>query len=215
MRLLAHFCLLLNWHLFGSFFLEGALMGKIVLARHGQDADNARGILNGRRNSPLTTEGIVQAYSLADKLRNDGSLNIKHVFSSRLQRAFETADICARTLGVSHTALDYLVERSHGILEGHPYSDIPILAKSYKEAYGFTYVVEVEGGENYAELCERARIILVKIKKEISNIGIWGDVLIVSHGAISRAIQTVSAGLTHEDIFNQPSFSNCEYRILE
>ena len=44
-------------------------MGKIVLVRHGQDEDNAKRILNGRRNAPLTTLGVTQAYDLTDKLR--------------------------------------------------------------------------------------------------------------------------------------------------
>ena len=107
------------------------------------------------------------------------------------------------------------MERNHGILEGHPYSDIPRLAKSFKIAYGFTYVLEVEGGENYSELCERAKIVLSEIQNKILELKINGNVLVVSHGAISRALETVHKGLTHENIFDSPSFSNCEFRILE
>lgn len=188
-------------------------MGKIILARHGQDEDNAKGILNGRRNAPLTALGINQAHDLAHKLMKT-ELRIRHVFSSPLYRAFRTAGICSLYLGASHTILECLIERNHGILEGHPYSDIPLLAKSYKVAYGFTYVVEVEGGEGYPELCERARGVLLEIKSEILKLKIHGDVLVISHGAISRALETVHKGLGHENIFDSPSFSNCEIRIL-
>lgn len=189
-------------------------MGKIILARHGEDEDNAKKILNGRRDAPLTMIGVTQAYDLTYKLRMAG-LNIKHIFSSPLQRATKTAGICSRVLGVPHTVMECLVERNHGILEGHPYSDIPLLAKSFKIAYGFTYVLEVEGGENYLELCERAKDVLFQIKTKILELGIDGNVLVVSHGAISRALETVHKGLTHENIFDLPSFSNCEFRILE
>ena len=190
-------------------------MGRIILARHGQDKDNARNILNGRRNTPLTALGFVQSYELADNLRNAKSLNIEHIFSSPFQRAFRTADICSRTLRVPHTVLGCLIERSHGILEGHPYSDIKLLAKSFKEIHGHIYVLEVEGGEGYPELCERAKSVLSEIKKKVEVFNIIGDVLVVSHGAISRAMIIVHQGLTHNEIFNATSFSNCEFRVLE
>ena len=43
-------------------------MLKIYLARHGQDQDNANGILNGQRDEPLTDIGINQAKQLAQKI---------------------------------------------------------------------------------------------------------------------------------------------------
>lgn len=190
-------------------------MGRIILARHGQDEDNAKQILNGRRNAPLTTLGVVQAYELADNLRKADGLNIKHVFSSPFQRAVKTADVCSKILCVPHTVLDCLIERSHGILEGHPYSDIPLLAKAYKVAYGFTYVLEVEGGEGYPELCKRAKDVLSEIRNKMAELHIFGDVLVISHGAISRAMTIVHQGLTHNEIFNATSFTNCEFRVLE
>lgn len=190
-------------------------MGRIILARHGQDEDNARQILNGRRDSPLTELGRDQAYQLASNLKDKEGLNIGHIFSSPFQRAVKTAEICSQVLGVPHTILDCLIERSHGILEGRPYSDIPLLAKEYKVAYGFTYVIEVEGGEGYPELCERAGNALTEIRTEIQELKIFNDSLVISHGAISRAMMIAHQGLTHLEIFNAPSFSNCEFRVLK
>ena len=105
-------------------------MSRIILARHGQDEDNAAGILNGRRDKPLTLKGVSQAYELVKKIK-ESNLHIDLVISSALQRARKTAEICAEDLGVPHIVLDYLIERGHGILEGHHYSEIPVLAKSY------------------------------------------------------------------------------------
>ena len=42
-------------------------MLNIYLTRHGQDEDNAKSILNGRRNMPLTDKGIKQAKEVAQK----------------------------------------------------------------------------------------------------------------------------------------------------
>lgn len=41
----------------------------IYLARHGQDEDNANGILNGQRDNPLTKIGREQAAALARKIK--------------------------------------------------------------------------------------------------------------------------------------------------
>ena len=43
-------------------------MLNLYLARHGQDEDNAKGILNGRRDNPLTKLGVNQAKKLAENL---------------------------------------------------------------------------------------------------------------------------------------------------
>ena len=190
-------------------------MSRIILARHGQDEDNAAGILNGRRDMPLTEKGVSQAYKLAENIKKS-NLNIGLVLSSALQRAVRTAEICAGELGARHTILDYLIERNHGILEGHPYSDIPILAKEYCERFGFTYVLDVEGGETYPDLCDRASEVLSRIKEFISFCW-WldGDVLVVSHGAISRAMLVVHKGQTWRELIDTPSFDNCEFKILE
>jgi broad specificity phosphatase PhoE len=190
-------------------------MGKIILARHGQDGDNAKGILNGRRNSLLTSKGMLQAFELTRELMK-ARLNIEHIFSSPLQRAEATAIICAETLDIPYTILECLIERNHGILEGHPYADIPLLAKSWREKNGFIYVVEVEGGESYPGLCERAKGALLEIKSLIHKLNIRGNTLVISHGAISRAIEAVHKGMTPEEMFEQlTSFSNCEFRVLE
>ena len=47
-------------------------MLNIYLARHGQDVDNANGILNGRRDMPLTEVGIAQAKALAENIKSLG-----------------------------------------------------------------------------------------------------------------------------------------------
>ena len=71
-------------------------MLKIYLARYGQDADNISGVLNGRRNESLTEKGIEQARETADKIKKV-KISFDVVYSSPLQRAFETAKIISET----------------------------------------------------------------------------------------------------------------------
>lgn len=49
-------------------------MLKIYLARHGQNEDNAIGILNGYRDLPLTDTGLAQAAEVANKIKAAASL---------------------------------------------------------------------------------------------------------------------------------------------
>lgn len=66
-------------------------MLKIYLVRHGQNKDNAEGILNGHRDEPLTEIGVAQAYEIADKVKSTGIV-FDRVYASPLQRAYKTAE---------------------------------------------------------------------------------------------------------------------------
>lgn len=62
-------------------------MLKIYIARHGQDKDNVRGILNGHRDEPLTILGQNQAKDLAEKIKEAG-IKFDKIYSSPLKRTF-------------------------------------------------------------------------------------------------------------------------------
>ena len=62
----------------------------LFLIRHGESTDNAAGLLAGSRNATLTAHGVLQAKRLASFLV-ESKLDLKHVFSSTLQRASKTA----------------------------------------------------------------------------------------------------------------------------
>ncbi|MEK9201702.1 MAG: phosphoglycerate mutase family protein [Patescibacteria group bacterium] len=49
-------------------------MSKIFLVRHGQDLDNATGILNGKRDTELTELGREQVRKVAEKLPSPRSM---------------------------------------------------------------------------------------------------------------------------------------------
>lgn len=61
----------------------------IYVVRHGQDEDNANGILNGHRDMPLTELGKEQAKQLAQKIK-DTNIVFDKAYSSPLQRAYIT-----------------------------------------------------------------------------------------------------------------------------
>ncbi|MDD3301503.1 MAG: phosphoglycerate mutase family protein, partial [Patescibacteria group bacterium] len=93
-------------------------MRKIYLARHGQDEDNARAILNGHRDKPLTALGKEQAELFAKNIK-ELNLKIEKVYSSPLQRAYDTALAATEILGLDNPEkLDLLIERDFGTMTG-------------------------------------------------------------------------------------------------
>lgn len=94
------------------------LMTTIYIARHGQNEDNVRGILNGHRDLPLTDLGRQQARQLARHIK-DRELVFDAVYASPLGRAFETAAIVAAELELAEPIIhDDLIERDFGIMTG-------------------------------------------------------------------------------------------------
>jgi probable phosphoglycerate mutase len=68
----------------------------LLLARHGQTADNADGLILGRRDPPLSALGLAQARALAAAAKDAG---IAVVWSSPLRRARATASIVSEATG--------------------------------------------------------------------------------------------------------------------
>jgi len=151
-------------------------LGKIYLIRHGEDEDNARGILNGNRNKPLTKLGISQAKEAGDKLKNK---KIEVIVSSPLRRAKQTATIIAKALGIKKIYLEAdLRERDFGVLTGKLVKDIPLYAEEYIRINSSLYLTKGKGVESFLATLKRAKSILKKLKKAY----IGKNLLLVSHG---------------------------------
>ena len=87
----------------------------LLVARHGQTADNASGLILGRRDPPLSALGERQAAQLAAGVRDHG---IVRLWCSPLLRARQTAAVVAAELGVEPSVLDDLIESARGEWEG-------------------------------------------------------------------------------------------------
>lgn len=125
-------------------------MTTIYIARHGQNEDNVRGILNGHRDLPLTDLGRQQARQLARHIK-DRELVFDAVYASPLGRAFETAAIVAAALGLAEPIVhDDLIERDFGIMTGKLAADIEeICAPDIIKAENVTYFLHPDGAETF------------------------------------------------------------------
>lgn len=177
-------------------------MTKIFLVRHGQDTDNAAGILNGHRDTDLTELGREQAKIVAKKLRDN---HIEIVYSSPLKRAYETARIIADELGVDEVIADkHLIERDFGVLTGKPHSDIPKYASKILETDKINYFIEVDGAENFPMLYKRGKKVLQEVIERHPN----KNVLVVTHGDIGKMIRAAFHNWSWEDGLKTPYFDN-------
>ena len=184
----------------------------IYIARHGQNKDNAEGILNGHRDRPLTELGRRQAMELALGIEKLG-LRFSKVHSSPLCRALETAEIVASKNGLEAPEIvDSLIERDFGILTGRPHSDIPVVCgDNVIKTDTITYFLEPEGAETFPQLLERARNAMEEIKFKKDE----GDILVVCHGDLGKMLYAAATGTGWKEVLLGFHFGNGELIDIE
>lgn len=187
-------------------------MKKIYLARHGQDEDNAAGILNGHRDRKLSKLGKEQALNFAKKIK-EAKLDIEKVYSSPLQRAYKTALAATKILNLNDPEkLALLIERDFGVLTGQPITSIDTTKKDNIIQVGpIAYFLEAQGAETFPQLMERAKKILSWLDKNNK----YQNILLVCHGDIGKMIYGAFYNLSWKEALTEFNFSNSEIILLE
>ncbi|OGZ67451.1 MAG: hypothetical protein A3D35_00485 [Candidatus Staskawiczbacteria bacterium RIFCSPHIGHO2_02_FULL_34_9] len=182
-------------------------MLKIYLARHGQDKDNERKILNGRRDEPLTAKGVEQATEVARKIK-DTKIHFDYVYASSLQRAYKTAEIITDALGIKKPeVLKELIERDFGVMTGKSQDLIEELCSpNILQTNTVCYFLNPEGAETFPQLIERANQILRMLVGKHKD----GNILLVSHGDIGKMIYVAYYHLDWKDVLEMFHFGNSE-----
>lgn len=185
-------------------------MLKIYVTRHGQDLDNSKGILNGRRNSPLTKLGQKQSQEISNKL---AAIKLDAIYTSPLDRAFETAiAISKKQQNVKPSILENLIEREFGIMTGEKLKDIEKLCKpEIIKTKKYTYFLNPKGAETFPQLLTRAKKVLDYVQKKHKD----GSVLLVTHGDIGKMIYAAFYGVNWQDALSSFDFGNTEVILLE
>ncbi|MBL8030869.1 MAG: histidine phosphatase family protein [Candidatus Doudnabacteria bacterium] len=183
----------------------------IYLARHGQDEDNAAGILNGRRDKSLTEIGINQAETVAHKIA-EASLQFDAIYTSPLLRTRQTADIIAKKIhGPTPTALEELIERDFGCMSGKLQSTITeACAPDIIITPTIVYFLNPEGAETFPDLLKRAQGLLDRMH----TLHTHGSVLLVTHGDFGKMIYAQYYQLPWQDVLTQFHFGNSELLLL-
>ena len=126
----------------------------ILLARHGETADNAPPQrVQGWRDPALSPRGREQARELARSLQDAG---LAEIWTSHLRRARETATIVGEALGIVPRVDERLAESRRGSWEGRLVREIERSEPEQWQAWlGAGADFRFPGGESLAEHQER------------------------------------------------------------
>lgn len=186
-------------------------MLKIYLVRHGQDEDNSNGILNGRRDKPLTSLGKNQAEELAQKIIK-ANLTFDKVYTSPLKRTLQTAEILTDSLKLTKPiVLPELIERDFGEMTGRKIDQIPDLcAPHILKTQTATYFLKAKDAETFPKLLIRAK----KLLNHITSNHPTGNILLVTHGDMGKMLYASYHNLFWKDVLTQFHFGNSELILL-
>lgn len=182
-------------------------MNTYYLVRHGQDEDNAGGIMNGHRDSPLTSIGINQAKELAQEIKKI-NLSIDVVLSSPLKRALNTAEIISQVNNFQKPIIEtLLIERECGEMTGTPRNKIlEMFGDRVLVTPTINYFLDTHGVETFPELVVRANKLLTEIEARYLN----KNILLVSHGDFGKMIFCAYHKLRWQDVLSAFHFGNSE-----
>lgn len=157
------------------------------LVRHGKDDGTVRG---GWSQQPLTNEGKAQADELASFVQGS-DLAIKHIYSSDLLRAMQTAQSVADKLHLPIVPMQEFREVNNGDLAGIKNE---LANKMYPGLYWNTLDWEQRypGGESPKEFYERISTAWDAFQKMALNRN--ENVLLVTHGGVINVILSIVNG---------------------
>lgn len=165
---------------------------QLLLVRHGTTDANVRVpyILQGSSiDLPLNENGRRQAQQVAQFL---ASFPIKHVYSSPLQRASETAGAIAERHALSVAQIAEITECHVGLWEGKDWNTI---AREDPEAYRRFHDDPAThpylGGESYTDVLRRALPVFERLLQQ--HVG--ETIVVVAHNIVNRAFAAHLLGL--------------------
>lgn len=178
---------------------------KIFFTRHGQTAQNVLGEICGRRDVALNQTGLEQAEMLAQKVKAlHEKYHIDRAFCSPLQRARITAQTALNGLDIPLTVDSRVIECNYGKYEGQTRESEGF------EKVRFAFGTRMPGGESLFDMAQRSYNFLDELYKNYTD----ENILIISHGGISRIIESYFRDVSVEE-YADMLLDNCEIRGFE
>ena len=175
---------------------------KLYVIRHGQTDKNIQGLVHGQTESELTSEGIEKTYELQKEV---AQLNIDVVISSPLKRAIKTAEILVdKKLPINID--DRLIERNWGLCEGAKIEDVDRV-----KCWNYYLNYDENGIEVISDFFKRIIDFINDIKTKYSD----KDILIVTHGAVSRVIYYYLNGIPEDGDLSKLGFPNLSIMVYD
>jgi probable phosphoglycerate mutase len=173
------------------------MLETVILARHGESAYSAQGLVNGDPSVPvpLTEQGRAEARALGEALR-DRALDL--CVTSDFERAIETADVALAGRDVPRLVLPELGDIRMGSFEGKTLEAYRAWAHNCAPD-----VVEPGGGESRVQALQRylRGFAIVAARPERT-------VLVVSHGLPIRYVLRAADGHDPQAAMGQAEYAH-------
>jgi broad specificity phosphatase PhoE len=181
---------------------------RVFLVRHGETDWNRQGRCQGITDLELNQNGFRQAEKVAEYLQDE---EIDFVYSSNLQRAFQTAQVICRLHGLEVNIEENLRELDHGEFEGLTFAQIraayPDFIHKWREEPA---ELRIPGGERLVDVAKRAWNGIDRIIQRQRD---DATVVVVSHNFPILAILCAVTG-THLNRYRSFRIGPCEVSHL-
>lgn len=186
-------------------------MTKIILVRHCQAEGNEKRFFQGRINTEITEKGKKQIEATVKLLKDEP---IDAVYSSPLNRAFQTAKCIAKSHNISEDKIiidDDLMEIDAGVWDGKYIKDIVRLFPEQSDNWdNHPERFKPDGSEGMVSVYQRTGRMLRKLID--NNEG--KCVCVVSHGCAIRNMLCNAYGKPIDELQTVPWGTNCAVSIV-
>ena len=155
----------------------------VFLIRHGVTDWHRQGRLLGRRDVPLSEEGLAQARAAAALF---GDLQVSDLISSPLQRALQTAEILAERFDIDVARDPRLSDFDVGHWAGRTYAEV-VATPEYQRYLANPDTREIPGGENLEAVRRRS---VAALEQALADSPSGSSIALVSHAGIIRVLLT-------------------------
>ncbi len=182
----------------------------LIVVRHGQSVANLEGKYAGHYNTPLTDAGRLQAEKSAEYVA--ANYKIDGIYSSDLDRAYETAKALGDKVGLEVVKSEEIREIYCGKWESEKVSDVAVkYAKDYNNWVEDLSKCRPTGGESVKELYKRVITAFEKLAKE--NVG--KTAYVATHGTPIRVLMAETSGKGLENLKDVPWASNASLTFID
>lgn len=182
---------------------------RILLVRHCEAQGNVKRVFQGHTDAPISENGKKQLDLLALRLRNE---TIDAIYSSPLQRAYQTAEAINQFHHLPIYVKEGLMEIGGGSWEGKPWADFPVIDPQQSYYWDYEpYRFAPAGGETMRQVHERVQRAILEIVAE--NEG--KTVCVTSHGCAIRNILCWTLGLPFEKLNEVDWGDNTAINIID
>jgi broad specificity phosphatase PhoE len=184
----------------------------LYLVRHGETEGNAKQVVNGHQDAPLTENGVAQIETVREKLRG---VHFDAAYSSDLPRTVRTARIIAQERNLAIQTSRLLRDRFFGEFEGKTYDELGKAEEKLREA--LSKMQSLSGEERWmmrvGEKVESDGEVAMRFITGLREIAVaWPgkNVLVATHGGCIRLF-LMRVGFQPYGALGRGAFSNAGF----